>query len=474
MRVFTSCLIVPEFRKIALAATLAALGNAATAQVYFRDSGSYTFSGMASSHTVGGTTTTLPFFTVPLSATVPAGTIVNVSFLVSGAQISNFTAGQGSVLLLADPVGNTFTSNPTIGPGFANGPLTLTATATASSGYAKFGTIAWTPSDTVTLSSICVFGPGGCISNVSSADTLMALRALAASFKTTLVLGKATTENSALYDCDRFDAKGWCFTAIGRRLSGRDAGYGENAAAVMLVHQLSPYWRVGGFVDQANSSSSGMLRVGSDMPLVGINAIWNARPDAEGLEVRSGIAYRRQSLEVTRAVNGTSEAGAGNTQMSSTSASVTGYYRRRMSDTWSTAPYAGIRYYRGELNGYTEGSGGSVTTPLAYTGVVESNLTASLGVRADARFGKTSGMVTLGVDRDLASDLDHLSASGMSGLAPIAFDAYKPRAVRAVASFGLSREFDHQQSLGMTALYRQEAFGDVATTAVFLQYKIGF
>ncbi len=460
--------------QIAVAAALAAATASAGAQVYFRDTGSYTFNGSSSSHLIGGTPSTLPFFTVPLAGTVAAGETVNVSFVVSGAQVTAFTSNQGSVLFLADTANGANTSNFNLGAGLANGNLSLSATASASSGYAKFGTVAWTPLDSVTISSICVFGPGGCTSDVSAEDTTAALRALAASLKTPFVLGKASAVNSLSYACDRFGASDLCFTAIGRRLSGNGTDGSENAAAVMMAYRLSSHWRLGAFVDQTSSSTSAGLRVASDMPLVGVSMIWNARTDGEGMEVRTGIAFRQQSLGITRSVVGSSEAGAGSARMSSTLASVTALCHYRLSDHWMVAPYAGVRYYRGQLSGYAEAADGSVASPLTYADLAESTVTASLGVRVSGRFGKNHGTASVGLDRDLRSELDALSAAGVAGVGPVVIDGHQRHGTRAAASLGVTRDVDERQSVGLTALYRQESFRNTATTALLAQYRLAF
>ncbi len=474
LALFGAFFVVTHLDQIAVVAVLAATTATAGAQVYFRDTGSYTFVGSTVNHTIAGTTLPLPFFIVPLTGTVAAGETVNISFVVSGAQVTAFTSNQGSVLLLTDPTDSANTSNVSIGPGLANGNQSLSVTASASSGFAKFGTIAWTPVDTVTISSICVFGPGGCTSSVSADDTTAALRALAASLKTPLVLGKASAVNALSYHCDRFDANNLCLSAIGRRLSGNGTDYSENAAAVMLGYRLSPHWRLGAFVDQASSSATANLRVSSDRPLMGVSATWNARADGEGMEVRSAITFRQQSLGITRSVVGTSEGGAGSTEMSSKLASLTALYHYALSDHWMVAPYAGIRYYQGKVNGYTEVASDSVTSPLTYAELTENTVSASLGMRVSGRFGKTTGTASVGLDRDLRSELDALSATGVEGVGAVAPDGYQRHVNRATATLGIARDFGERQQVALTALYRQEAFRSTATTALFAQYSVGF
>lgn len=328
------------------------------------------------------------------------------------------------------------------------------------------------------MEGLCIYGPGGLagcpVMQQWASDTMTSLRALAASLKTPLTLAKATAENALSYDCDRFDASNLCFTAIGRRLSGQGADYSENAGAIMLMYKPSPAWRIGGYVDQGSSSRTANLRVGSDMPLVGANAIWNEAQDGQGLEVRAGIAFRQQTLGIARAIVGTSEPGAGSTQMTSKLAAVAAYYNHQMSDGLSLAPYAGLRYYQGQVNGYAEAASDMVTTPLTYARLAENTLSGSIGVRATGSLGKTSIAASVGLERDLSSELDALSATGELGLSPVSINGYKPHANRVVAALGVSRDLGERQRASLSALYRQEAFRSMATTALFMQYQIGF
>ena len=145
-----------------------------------------------------------------------------------------------------------------------------------------------------------------------------------------------------------------------------------------------------------------------------------------------------------------------------------------MSDAWAIAPYAGVRYYQGQLNSYTESGSDSVTAPLTYANLAERTVTASLGLRSTGRFGKTSGTASIGIDRDITSELDPLSATGVSDISPVSVNGYQRFKTRAVASLSVSRALSERQSMGLTALYRQEAFMGTATTALFAQYRVGF
>lgn len=465
-------------RKIAASTTLALAASASHAQIYFQDTNTYTFDGYTNptNQPVAGYAFGGAVYFWTFSAAAPANVPLTLRMTIAGLPVNADTSGfyleyydtlasQRRTVTLY-PVGSEYT--------LRNGTYTATLTPNGVTTAALFGPERWDNAYFATITDICIFGPGGCGNGPSSADTTTALHALAVSLKTPFILSKATAENALTYDCDRFDAKKLCFTAIGRRLSGNGTDSSENAGAVMLAYKLSPHWRVGGYVDQVSTSSTTALRVSSEMPLVGVNAVWNARPDGEGLEVRGGVAYRQQSLDITRSVVGTSEAGAGSSQMSSKLASVTAFYNRHLSDAWAIAPYAGVRYYQGQLNSYTESGSDSVTAPLTYANLAERTVTASLGLRSTGRFGKTSGTASIGIDRDITSELDPLSATGVSDISPVSVNGYQRFKTRAVASLSVSRALSERQSMGLTALYRQEAFMGTATTALFAQYRVGF
>lgn len=64
------------------------------------------------------------------------------------------------------------------------------------------------------------------------------------------------------------------------------------------------------------------------------------------------------------------------------------------------------------------------------------------------------------------------SATGVSGLTPISFNA-NPVKTRATAVLGAFHDVDTHQRLGITGIYRQESYQATASTTVMATYTVG-
>jgi hypothetical protein len=234
-------------------------------------------------------------------------------------------------------------------------------------------------------------------------------------------------------------------------------------------------YRVGAYFDQNLSvnNAGSTVNLGNNTPLIGLFGAWNERLDGTGTEVKVSAAYGQKNTTVTRSVVGTSEAGTGSSQLNSQGAQAVAKYGFGVAQNVIVSPYAGIRYTQNNMGGYTEATSATVTAPLTYSALNTNATTALAGVGASYRFiPQAAAFVSAGVETDTNTANGSYSATGVTGLTPVNFNA-NPVKTRPIAMVGVTYDIEKNQRIGVTGIYRQEPYQAVSTTTVMATYTVG-
>ena len=125
------------------------------------------------------------------------------------------------------------------------------------------------------------------------------------------------------------------------------------------------------------------------------------------------------------------------------------------------------------LGGYTEGTSTTVTAPLTYSALNTNATTVLAGVGASYRVIPTvTTYASAGVETDTKTNNGTYSASGLDGLTSINFNA-NPVKTRPTATVGAYYDIEKNQRLGITGIFRQEAYQAISTTTVLATYTVG-
>lgn len=144
-----------------------------------------------------------------------------------------------------------------------------------------------------------------------------------------------------------------------------------------------------------------------------------------------------------------------------------------MAEDLIVSPYIGMRYTQNNMGGYTEGTSSSVTAPLTYSALNTNATTALAGVGASYKVIPTvTTFASAGVETDTNTANGTYSATGISGLTPINFNP-NPVKTRPTAMLGASYDVEKNQRIGITGIYRQEAYQATASTTVMATYTVG-
>lgn len=310
----------------------------------------------------------------------------------------------------------------------------------------------------------------------STVDTQQSLVNTASALQSVYTLQNTVLANSFSYDCNVFGENDVCISAGGRNTQVSAAnGLNNTSALLIAAYRPHPNYRIGAYADQNLSvnNAGSTVNLGNNTPLVGLFGAWNERLDGTGTEVKVSAAYGQKNTTITRQVVGTSEAGSGSSQLNSQGAQITAKYGFALDQDVIVSPYLGMRYTQNNMNGYSEQATSSVTAPLTYSALNTNATTLLAGAIAVYKgVPQTTLFASAGVESDTNTSNGSLSATGVSGLTPVNFNS-NPVKTRPTASIGAYYDIEKNQRLGISGIYRQEAYQAVQTTTVMATYTIG-
>ena len=310
----------------------------------------------------------------------------------------------------------------------------------------------------------------------NTADTQQSLVNTASALQNIYTLQNSVLANSFSYDCSEFGANNICLSVGGRNTAVQAAnGLNNTSGLLIAAYRPHPNYRIGAYADQNLSVSNpgGTVNLGNNTPLIGVFGAWNQNLDGTGTEIKVSAAYGQKNATMTRSVVGTSEAGTGSSQLSSQGAQVTAKYGFAMTEKTIVSPYIGVRYTQNNMGGYTEATSATVTAPLTYSALNTNATTALAGLGASYKLTPVvTTFASAGVETDTNTANGTYSATGITGLTPINFNA-NPVKTRPTATLGAYYDVAKNQRLGITGIYRQEPYQAVSTTTVMATYTIG-
>jgi len=307
-------------------------------------------------------------------------------------------------------------------------------------------------------------------------DTQTSIQNTASALQGIYTLQSSVLANSFSYDCNEFGANNICVSAGGRNTAvSASNGLNNTSALLIAAYRPHPNYRIGAYADQNLSvnNAGSTVNLGNNTPLVGVFGAWNERLDGTGSEVKVSAAYGQKNTTVTRQIVGTSEAGSGGAPINSQGAQVTSKYGFGVMKDVIVSPYVGVRFTQNNMNGYTEASSSSVTTPLTYNALNTNTTTLLAGLGASYRvIPQATLFASAGIESDTNTNNGTYQATGLSGLTAVNFNS-NPVKNRATATLAAYYDIEGNQRFGITGIYRQEPYQAIQTTTVMATYTIG-
>ena len=316
------------------------------------------------------------------------------------------------------------------------------------------------------------------LSGPSTADTQASLVNTSSALQSSITLQNTVLVNGFTYDCAVFDKNGICLSAGGRNTTVSAGSINNTSGLLIGSYRLDANnSRVGLSLDQNFSTSmpGGTIKQSNNTPMVGVFGVWQENLDTTGWQAKLSAGMGQKDTTIQRTIVGTSEPGVGSATMISQGVQAMGKYGFAVVDDVLVLPYAGLRYTRNNMGGYTEATSSSVTAPLTMNKVNTNSSAALIGVEGKYKvMPDVTVLASGGVERNMSTNYDNYIAtsSTITGLTPISMNPNMVR-TRPTASLGAYYDVEKNQRLGINAIYRQEIYQAVGTTTVMATYTVG-
>ena len=406
-----------------------------------------------------------------------SGTMIsnNIILTINGTPYNNLVMGSFAGNYIRLMVSNTVSDN-----GLFFGSSALATPASNISGNAGFGSCITVNSGlcdflgiagigTIVLSA--VLGP-------SSTNTIEAIIVNRLSLQSLLSQRSSAIMSMMDYDCETFDAKGYCLS-FRARYSAMDS-QNEGAGVFTAAYRASEKVRIGTFLDyRASEKDSTGLKQGDTMPTIGAFAAYSHTGNATGLQAKASAAYNSGKVTVTRKNSlSDTEPGSGKTALNSYAIGAELAWGFAVSPTMLATPYAGIRYSDVTRKGYSEGTvAGLVEFPISYDAYYQRQTAATAGVRLTGMLTEKVGyQVALGGEYDLAHKANAYSGtSTIPDLETFALaNSGSSNRARVVASTGLYYQMDKTQRLTANVGVRGQAYSSQPSVTTLVGYQVAF
>ena len=213
------------------------------------------------------------------------------------------------------------------------------------------------------------------------------------------------------YDCTVYGANNICVGVGGRYTNVSNPTATQTAGNIQLGYRPHPSFRIGAFLDQGISyTTPSNYTVNNSQPLAGVFAVYAPTGTALGPQVKVSGAYGSNGATIARTTLANTEAGQGNSTLTTQGAQLEAAYGIAANENWIVSPLAGVKATSVSRNGYTETAGASF--PITYNAVTQSATTVFAGAKVMGYVTpKVSVGVNAGVEQDLNSSVSNNSGS---------------------------------------------------------------
>jgi hypothetical protein len=267
-------------------------------------------------------------------------------------------------------------------------------------------------------------------------------------------LSGASTLGSLGNDCGSFGDKGGC---IAVNVGSSKTGTGDlNTAGITVSKSIDANWRAGVFTSSnLNNPSSGDVSYTAKNPALGVMVGWNEGADGIGYGVGASAVVNSGDYSL-----GGYRAGA-KTQAYQVKATFT----KPLDATTFVTPYAGVRYSRTSVDGYTEVG---PVFPLTFGGVTQTSTDLLAGVSAST---KVADGLTASVNAGVVHNLDYNAGTVTATGEPGAYQSNLAgtRKTSAALGAGLSYAIDKETKIGASIGWQQKGTtSDISSVGVNL------
>lgn len=271
-------------------------------------------------------------------------------------------------------------------------------------------------------------------------------------------------------DCTNFGNRNVCVSVGGRASTVDGNTASATAGTLQLGYRVSPQWRVGITADQGLSAAgAGNYAVRQTQPLMAAYAVYAPSGSAQGLQVKASLAYGTDDVSISRTALTNTEAGQGQSSLSTKGAQLEAAYGLPVNGMWQAAPFAGIKSTAVSRAAYTETSGADF--PVSYSAVSQSATTAYAGMQGTAVIRPALTVsVRGGIEHDIGNRIDSYAGS-IDTLGAFSLSAADVQRTRAFASVQAAYRLSPTQSISAAAYVSQQPLQGANGATVMLRYR---
>ena len=274
------------------------------------------------------------------------------------------------------------------------------------------------------------------------------------------------------YDCTVYGANNVCVGVGGRYTNVSNPTTTQTAGNIQLGYRPHPSFRIGAFLDQGISTTTpSNYTVNNSQPLAGLFAVYAPTGTALGPQVKVSGAYGSNGATIARTTLANTEAGQGNSTLTTQGAQLEAAYGIAANESWIVSPLAGVRASSVSRNGYTETAGASF--PITYNSVTQSATTAYAGAKVMGYvLPKVSVGANAGVEQDLNSSVSNYSGS-IYYLGGFSLAAPSIQKTRAFVGANTAYWLDKNERVSLGVYYNQQSLNTSNGITAMLNYTIG-
>jgi probable HAF family extracellular repeat protein len=287
-------------------------------------------------------------------------------------------------------------------------------------------------------------------------------------------LKNALLKNSLNQDCDKFGVNNVCASVGYRYANVNNHNAQEHAANLKMAYRFTPSFRTGIIIDQSFASKDPQnFEVENSQPLFGVFVNIGQSRDESGFNLKLAASYNDTKMSVTRNVLVNTEAGEGNTNLTSSGILAELSYAAKVADKLQIKPFVGIRKTEISRDGFTETAG--ATFPITFATVKQKFTSATLGAKAKFDLTKKTELnFSTGLEHSLSSTMDGYSGviSGIDKTFNLNSPDYKK--TTGFVETGVSYDLGKSTYVSGGVNYATQALNNAKTTTIYLNYTVGF